>query len=64
MEKFAEAVRPVFEKYKGIGVRIEDDVLITAGDPKVISAAIPSKLEEVEASIARLRQAVKGTPLP
>ena len=62
MEKFAEAVRPVFEKYKGIGVRIEDDVLITAGDPKVISAAIPSKLEEVEASIAKLRQAIKTTP--
>ena len=64
MEKFAEAVRPVFEKYKGIGVRIEDDVLITAGAPKVISAAIPSKLEEVEAGIARLRQAVKTAPLP
>ena len=64
MEKFAEAVRPVFEKYKGIGVRIEDDVLITTGDPKVISRGIPSKLEEVEAAIARLRQAVKTTPLP
>ena len=59
MEKFAEAVRPVFEKYKGIGVRIEDDVLITTGDPKIISGGIPSKLEEVEAAIARLRQAVK-----
>jgi Xaa-Pro aminopeptidase len=64
MEKFAEAIRPVFDKYKGIGVRIEDDVLITAGDPKVISAAIPSKLEEVEANIAKLRQAAKSTPLP
>jgi Xaa-Pro aminopeptidase len=64
MAKFAEAVRPVFEKYKGIGVRIEDDVLITSGAPKVISAAIPSKLEEVEAGIARLRQAVKTAPLP
>ena len=64
MEKFAEAVRPAFEKYKGIGVRIEDDVLITAGEPKVISAAIPSKLEEVEATIARYRQAMKATPLP
>jgi Xaa-Pro aminopeptidase len=64
MEKFAEAVRPVFEKYKGIGVRIEDDVLITNGDPKIISGGIPSKLEEVEATIAKLRQAVKTTPLP
>jgi Xaa-Pro aminopeptidase len=64
MEKFAAAIRPVFEKYKGIGVRIEDDVLITTGAPKVISAAIPSKLEDVEAGIARLRQAAKTTPLP
>ena len=64
MEKFAETVRPAFEKYKGIGVRIEDDVLITTGDPKVLSAAIPSKLEEVEAEVARLRAAVKTSPLP
>jgi Xaa-Pro aminopeptidase len=60
MEKFREAVRPVFEKYKGIGVRLEDDVLITNGEPKVMSAAVPSKLEEVEASIAKLRQAAKN----
>ena len=37
-EKFIAAVRPAFERYKGIGVRIEDDVLITAGEPKVLSA--------------------------
>jgi Xaa-Pro aminopeptidase len=63
-EKFIAAVRPAFEKYKGIGVRIEDDVLITNGAPKVISAMIPSKLEEVEGSIARWRKNLKATPLP
>ncbi len=63
-EAFIAAVRPAFEKYKGIGVRIEDDVLITTGDPKIISASIPSKLEDVEASVARLRKAVKSNPLP
>ena len=60
MEKFKEAVRPAFEKYKGIGVRIEDDVLITNGEPKVISAGVPSKLEEVESAIANLRRSVKN----
>lgn len=62
--KFIEAVRPAFEKYKGIGVRLEDDLIITAGDPKIMSAAIPSKLEDVEAAVARLRKQVKSTPLP
>jgi Xaa-Pro aminopeptidase len=62
--KFIEAIRPAFEKYKGIGVRIEDDLLITNGNPKIMSAAIPSKLEDVEATVARLRKQVKTTPLP
>ena len=60
--KFIAAVKAAFEKYKGIGVRIEDDVLITAGQPQVLSAGIPSKLEDVEASIAQLRKAMKTTP--
>jgi Xaa-Pro aminopeptidase len=64
MEKFAAAVRPVFEKYKGIGVRIEDDVLITNGEPKVLSEAIPRKMEDVEAAIAKQRAAIKTVPLP
>jgi Xaa-Pro aminopeptidase len=63
-EKFIAAVRPAFEKYKGIGVRIEDDVLITDGQPKVLSQGVPSKLEDVEATIGQLRKAVKSTPIP
>ena len=63
-EKFARTVRPAFEKYKGIGVRIEDDVLVTEGAPKVMSAAIPSKLEAVEATMARLKQELRRSGLP
>jgi len=63
-EKFIAAVRPAFEKYKGIGVRIEDDVLITDGQPKVLSQGVPSKLEDVETAIAQLRKAVKSAPIP
>ncbi|MGE0130895.1 MAG: aminopeptidase P family protein [Blastocatellales bacterium] len=63
-ERFIAAVRPAFEKYKGIGVRIEDDVLITAGEPVIMSAAIPRKLEDVEATMARLKQELRKSGWP
>jgi Xaa-Pro aminopeptidase len=63
-ERFIRAVRPAFEKYKGIGVRIEDDVLVTAGEPRVMSSAIPSRLEDVESTMMRLRQELKRKGFP
>jgi Xaa-Pro aminopeptidase len=63
-ERFIAAVRPAFEKYKGIGVRIEDDLLVTTGEPVIMSAAIPRKLEEVEAAMARLRQELRKSGWP
>jgi Xaa-Pro aminopeptidase len=63
-EKFIAAVRPAFERYKGIGVRIEDDVLISGGKPEVLSAQIPAKLEDVEAAVAEWRKALGRSPLP
>ena len=55
-EKFIAAVRPVFEKYKGIGVRIEDDMLVTEGGVKWMTAALPRKAAEIEAFIAKARR--------
>jgi len=37
------------EEYRGIGVRIEDDVLVTADGVENLSAALPRKVEELEA---------------
>jgi len=42
-------------RYRGIGVRIEDDVLITETGVDVLSAAIPRAVDEVEAWVAAAR---------
>lgn len=36
----------------GVGIRIEDDVLITKSGPKVLTAAIPKTVEAIEAAMA------------
>jgi Xaa-Pro aminopeptidase len=36
-------------RWRGIGVRIEDDILVTAGGHEILSAAIPKEVDEVEA---------------
>ena len=41
------------EEYRGIGVRIEDDILVTADGAENLSAAIPRTADEVEAWLAR-----------
>ena len=42
------------EEYRGIGVRIEDDILMTSDGPVNLSSAIPRTADEVEAWVARL----------
>ncbi|MCA9540703.1 MAG: aminopeptidase P N-terminal domain-containing protein [Myxococcales bacterium] len=44
-------------RWRGIGVRIEDDVLITAGEPEVLTAAIPKEVADVEAAVGLRAQA-------
>ncbi len=46
------------EEYRGIGVRIEDDIVVTSSGHTNLSADIPSQADEVEAWMARLW----GTP--
>ena len=41
-------------RYRGIGVRIEDDVLVTARGHRVLSASLPSEPDEVEAWMRRV----------
>ncbi len=42
------------EEYRGIGVRIEDDVLVTATGSRNLSEALPRDPDEIEAWMARL----------
>lgn len=52
---------PCDPKWWNIGVRIEDDVLVTTGDPEVLSACVPKTVAEVEALMA---QPLEALPLP
>ncbi len=54
-QKFKTVVRPAYEKYKGIGVRIEDDMLVTPDGVKWMTEALPRKIANIEAFIAKAR---------
>ena len=46
---FASDSRDVAKELRGIGVRIEDDVLVTKRGPEVLTAAAPKSIRDVEA---------------
>ncbi|MEK6279795.1 MAG: Xaa-Pro aminopeptidase [Acidobacteriota bacterium] len=49
----APDTKDVPEKFLGIGVRIEDDVLCTNNGPRVLTTKVPKEAEEIEAIMAR-----------
>lgn len=50
------------EELRGIGIRIEDDVLVTSAGAKVLSAGLPRSADDVESWLAAQREA--GPRLP
>ena len=49
----APDTKDIPEKYLGIGVRIEDDVLCTNNGPRVLTTKVPKHAEEIEELISR-----------
>jgi Xaa-Pro aminopeptidase len=44
--------RTVAERWRGIGIRIEDDVVVTRDGNEVLTAAMPKDAEAIEALLA------------
>ena len=40
------------EHLKGIGIRIEDDVLVTDGEPEILTADVPKQIQDIETWMA------------
>jgi len=58
-EKFIAAVKPAFEKYRGLGVRIEDDMVITPEGVNWMTGALPRSIADIETFIAKARREMK-----
>lgn len=43
-----QSIRVALDRYQGIGVRIEDDLLITDGAPRLLSSNSPRTVADVE----------------
>jgi Xaa-Pro aminopeptidase len=45
----APGTKGVAKRWQGIGIRIEDDVAVTKGDPEVMTTGVPTDPDEIEA---------------
>ncbi|MDQ2746989.1 MAG: aminopeptidase P family protein [Acidobacteriota bacterium] len=60
-KKFLEKIRPAYEKYKTIGVRIEDDMLVTANGVEWLTVNLPRKISDIEALMAQASKEMNYT---
>ncbi len=58
---FKEKVRPVYEKYKNIGVRIEDDMLVTENGVTWMTGKIPRSIADIESFMAKASKELQWT---
>ncbi len=62
-KEFLAKVRPVFEKYKNIGVRIEDDMLVTKDGVEWMTKALPRTIADIEAFMSKASKEMAYTKL-
>jgi len=48
-----QGTKGIAKKWQGIGIRIEDDVLVTDGEPDVLSRDVPKSVELIESVMAK-----------
>ena len=49
----APDAKGVATQWRGIGIRIEDDVIVTRGEAQILTAAVPNDADEIEALMAK-----------
>ncbi len=47
-KNFIDKIRPVYKKYINIGVRIEDDILVTKEGNIILTSAVPKEIADIE----------------
>ncbi|MDQ3087295.1 MAG: hypothetical protein M3Q78_01710, partial [Acidobacteriota bacterium] len=57
-------IRPAFEKYKNIGVRIEDDMLVTKTGVEWMTKALPRSIADIESFMAQASKEIAYKSLP
>lgn len=58
-KEFLAKIKPVFEKYKNIGVRIEDDMLVTENGVEWMTKKLPRSIVDIESFMAKSENEVQ-----